>query len=257
MSGTLISACIWNSTLAPKSCCWLLCTNRTFFFSICLRVHLASFSSEAQWKRKQVLLGSGQQRLSLSVWVRMFPQAQHCCDTISCRSPRWENCTVPSAGGVSCGRGSVLSLSLSMFSLSSDKSNHQPFPSEFRVCAHGMCLFAHRVTNLRLHQASVSFTAWGHLQTLNNFSGLVLYILEWIFTNHCTFCFGGQVSSCCSVTDYCCYGKGSIAFSTANVPPVFLCRPCPSLFDSVGFGCKASSSLHFGKQHFLPHRKLV
>lgn len=46
-----------------------------------------------------------------------------------------------------------------------------------------MSLFTRRVTNLRLNQASISFIARGNLQTLNSFSGLVLYILEGIFTN--------------------------------------------------------------------------
>lgn len=130
-------------------------------------------------------------------------------------------------GHVSLGRESIFSLSssLCMFSLSSDKANHQPFPSEPCVRAQGMCLFACRVTNLRLNQASSSFIAWGNLQTLNSISGLVLYILERIFTNHWAFCFGGQVSSCCSITGYCCYGKGSITFSTVKVPPLFLPQP--------------------------------
>jgi len=71
-----------------------------------------------------------------------------------------------------------------MFSLSSDKPNHQPFPSEVCVQAQGMCFFTRRVTNLKLNQAFISFIARGKLQTLNSFSGLVLYILEGIFTNH-------------------------------------------------------------------------
>lgn len=45
-----------------ESCYWLLCASGNFFFSIYLRVHLASSSFEAECKRKQeVLLGSWHQ----------------------------------------------------------------------------------------------------------------------------------------------------------------------------------------------------
>lgn len=109
-------------------------------------------------------------------------QAQHCCDRVKCLSPGWENCAVPSAQDVSHDKRSVFSLSPSLCtSLSSDRPKHQPFPSGFCVRAQGTRLFACRVTNLTLNEASISFTARGKLQTLNSFSGLVLYILEGIF----------------------------------------------------------------------------
>lgn len=157
----------------------------------------------------------------------MFPQARYCWRGELYEPKTGELCHAFSWGHISHGRQSVFSLSpsLCMFSLSSDKPNHQRFPSEFCVRAQGMSLFTRRVTNLRLNQASISFIARGNLQTLNSFSGLVLYILEGIFTNLWAFCCSGQVSSCCSITGYCCYGKGSIAFSTANVPPLFPPRP--------------------------------
>lgn len=116
----------------------------------------------------------------------------------------------------SCGRESI-SPPLWVFSLGSN----QPFTSNFGMRAQGLCLFACKVTNLRLNQASVSFIARGNLQALNSFSGLVLYVLEGTFANHWAFCFGGQVISCCSITSYCSYSEGSIAFSTVNVPPLF------------------------------------
>lgn len=163
-------------------------------------------------------------------------------------SLRWENCW----GHVSHGRESVFSLSSSlyMFSLSSDKPNHQPFPSEFCVLAQGICLFACGATNLWLNQASISFIAWGKLQTLNSFSGLVLYILEGIFTNHWAFCFGGQVSSCCSITGYYSYGKGSIAFSTVNVPPLFLPWPPPAFLTLWTLAAKQVAPFTLGSSIF-------
>lgn len=116
-------------------------------------------------------------------------------------------------------------------------SSNQTLTTDFYVKTQGMCLFACRVTNLRLNQASVSFIAQGKLQAVNSFSGLAPYILEEIFAN---LCFGGQVGSGCSIASYCCYGEGSIAFSTVNYSPF------PSLllhpFGFGGFGCKADTS---------------
>lgn len=108
-------------------------------------------------------------------------------------------------------------------------SCNQPLTSDFYAKTQGMCLFACRVTNLRLNQASVSFIARGKLQAINSFSGLAPYILEGIFANHC---FGGQVGSSCSITSYCCCGEGSIAFPTVNVPPLFL--PCSPILLALG-----------------------
>lgn len=115
-----------------KSCYWLLCANGNLCFSTYLRAHLACESTEVQWKRKlQVLLGSGQQRWSLSITSQGVPQAQLCCDRVKCLSPRWENCAVPSAQDISHGKGSVFSLSPSLctFSFISNRPSHQPFPS--------------------------------------------------------------------------------------------------------------------------------
>lgn len=86
---------------------------------------------------------------------------------------------MPSAQDISHGKGSVFSLSPSL--LQERPTQPPAFPEQVCARAQGTCLFACRVTNLTLNQASISFIARGKLQTLNSFSGLVLYILEGSF----------------------------------------------------------------------------
>lgn len=132
-----------------KSCYWLCCANGNFFFSIYLRVHLASSSSEAQWKRKQeVLLGSGQQRWSLSIMkciqIRVFPQAQYCCDWVSSMSLRWENCAMPSAEGMFPVVGKVFSPSPTLSACSpSEATDPTTSPSQASfMCEHRGCVYS-------------------------------------------------------------------------------------------------------------------
>lgn len=109
----------------------------------------------------------------------MFPLAHPA--GAGCVSPGWENCAVPSAEGkVLCDRKNVfLPLPpLCTFSLRTDKPN----TSELCVST-GDVFVLLQGNKSEINQASAPFIAQGNLQTLNSICGLVLYILEGIFTN--------------------------------------------------------------------------
>lgn len=85
--------------------------------------------------------------------------------------------TVPSAEGMFLVVGKMFS-SLCTLSLCSDKPN-----SSEQCVSTGDVFVLLQGNKSEINQPSASFIAQGNLQTLNSICGLVLYVLEGIFTN--------------------------------------------------------------------------